>query len=226
MNENKKELRIGRIIKPILEEKSLSIRKLSKITGIDTSTISRILNGKQQANIKHLEKLSKALEIPLENLLIASGYDLNNVKEKKQSKYNYNNKIDDIEDIFNFSNILEDDYINEQIKGELDKYEQYVLTSEGSSMVHNNFSEKIKNVGETGAFVDKLKEMYKLFCSDNITTKELIILGSGLLYFIISTDIIPDFIFPIGFLDDVIAIKIVLNKVSQLSTEEDRHRYN
>ncbi|WP_291580667.1 YkvA family protein [Clostridium sp. UBA6640] len=162
----------------------------------------------------------------MENLLIASGYDLNNVKEKKQFKYSYNNKIDDIEDIFNFSNFLEDNYINEQIEGELDKYEQYVLTPEGSSMVHNNFSEKIKNVGETGAFVDKLKEMYRLFCSDNITTKELIILGSGLLYFIISTDIIPDFIFPIGFLDDVIAIKIVLNKFSQLSAGEERNSYN
>ncbi len=170
--------------------------------------------------------MSKALGIPLENLLIASGYDLNNVKEKKQFKYSYNNKIDDIEDIFNFSNFLEDNYINEQIEGELDKYEQYVLTPEGSSMVHNNFSEKIKNVGETGAFVDKLKEMYRLFCSDNITTKELIILGSGLLYFIISTDIIPDFIFPIGFLDDVIAIKIVLNKFSQLSAGEERNSYN
>ncbi|WP_461615524.1 helix-turn-helix domain-containing protein, partial [Clostridium sp. Marseille-QA1073] len=183
MNENKRELGIGRIIKPILKEKSLSIRKLSRITGIDTSTISRILNGKQQANIKHLEKLSRALGIPLENLLIASGYDLNNVKEKKQPKYNYNNKIDNIEDIFNFSNILEEDYINEQIEGELDKYEQYVLTPEGSSLVHNNFSKKIKNVGEAGIFVDKLKEMYRLFCSENITTKELIILGSGLLYF-------------------------------------------
>ena len=63
--------------------------------------------------------------------------------------------------------------------------------------------------------------MYKLFSSDNITTKELIILGSGLLYFIISTDIIPDFIFPIGFLDDVIAIKIVLNKFSRLSMIEE-----
>ncbi|MBS5825463.1 MAG: helix-turn-helix domain-containing protein [Clostridium argentinense] len=221
MNTNKDGLAVGKIIKPILKEKSLSIRKLSKITSIDTSTISRIFNGKQQANIKHLEKFSKALEIPLERLLIASGYDLGNGKEKKQSKYKFNNKINDIEDIFNFSNILEEDFTKERIKKELDKYEEYILTPEGSSMVHNNFSEKIKNIGGNGVFIDKLKEMYKLFSSDNITTKELIILGSGLLYFIISTDIIPDFVFPIGFLDDVIAIKIVLNKFSRLSIIEE-----
>lgn len=221
MNKNKNGLEIGKIIKPILKEKSLSIRKLSKITSVNASTISRILNGKQQANINHLERFSKALEIPLEKLLIASGYELNNEKVKKKSKYNFSNKIGDIEDIFKFSNILEDDYMNERIREELDKYEEYVLTPEGNSVVHNNFTEKVKNIGEVGIFIDKLKEMYRLFCSDNITTKELVILGSGLLYFIISTDIIPDFIFPIGFLDDIIAIKIVLNKFSKLSSAEE-----
>ena len=37
-------------------------------------------------------------------------------KKKKQSKYKFNNKINDIEDIFNFSNILEEDFTKERIK--------------------------------------------------------------------------------------------------------------
>ena len=61
MNTNKDGLAVGKIIKPILKEKSLSIRKLSKITSIDTSTISRIFNGKQQANIKTFRKNSQKL---------------------------------------------------------------------------------------------------------------------------------------------------------------------
>ncbi|WP_235665746.1 DUF1232 domain-containing protein [Clostridioides difficile] len=30
-----------------------------------------------------------------------------------------------------------------------------------------------------------------------------------LIYFVISTDVIPDFVFPIGFMDDLVALNIV-----------------
>ncbi|MEM5594999.1 YkvA family protein [Niallia circulans] len=33
-------------------------------------------------------------------------------------------------------------------------------------------------------------------------------MGAALIYFIISVDVIPDYIFPIGYLDDAVAIKI------------------
>lgn len=36
-------------------------------------------------------------------------------------------------------------------------------------------------------------------------------MGSALIYFILSVDVIPDYIFPIGYLDDAVAVQLVLN---------------
>lgn len=55
--------------------------------------------------------------------------------------------------------------------------------------------------------------MYRLYSSDNITLEERSILGSGLLYFVSATDIIPDYVFPLGYLDDAIAVQIVLGRL-------------
>ena len=43
------------------------------------------------------------------------------------------------------------------------------------------------------------------------TPRELAIIGGALLYFISPIDIIPDYIFPIGYLDDAIVVKIALD---------------
>ena len=50
-----------------------------------------------------------------------------------------------------------------------------------------------------------------------VLLRELAVIGSALIYFIISVDIIPDYIFPIGYLDDAIAVKLVLNLFSNKS---------
>ncbi|MDR3542351.1 MAG: YkvA family protein [Desulfosporosinus sp.] len=58
--------------------------------------------------------------------------------------------------------------------------------------------------------------MYELYCLSSTTTSDRVLLGSALLYFILPTDVIPDYIFPIGYLDDAIAVKLVLDKLSLL----------
>ena len=40
---------LGSLLKTALRERSLSMRKLGTLTGIDTATISRMANGKQPA---------------------------------------------------------------------------------------------------------------------------------------------------------------------------------
>jgi transcriptional regulator with XRE-family HTH domain len=215
MYENKEELKLGAMIKSLLKEQSLSMRKLSMLTGIDTSTISRIINGKQPANINHLQKIAQHLHVPMENLLIAAGYDLGNLEQESNSTPDI--LIDNIKEMLKSSNVFDEKDITEHIEEELDKYEQYVLTEEGIEMIHKNFDEKINNVSGIGPFIEELKEMYEQFCMEDITSHKRVILGSGLLYFIISTDVIPDYIFPIGYLDDIIAIKLVSNRLEKIS---------
>lgn len=40
-------------------------------------------------------------------------------------------------------------------------------------------------------------------------------MGGALLYFILPVDVIPDYIFPIGYLDDEFVVKLVLDLLSK-----------
>ncbi|WP_315118646.1 helix-turn-helix domain-containing protein [uncultured Clostridium sp.] len=218
MLKNKEEFNLGIMIKSLLKEQSLSMRKLSLLTGIDTSTISRIVNGKQPPNINHLQKISQHLNVPIEKLLVAAGYDIG-VLDKEISSNN-NTVTDTIQQIIKYLNISDQHCLIECVEKDLNKYEQYALTEEGQEMIHKNFDEKINKVNGVGPFIQQLKEMYEQFCNDSISTKERAILGSGLFYFILSTDIIPDYIFPYGYFDDVIAIKLVIDRLSKINNNE------
>ena len=44
--------KLGTLLKKLLKERALSMRQLGTLTNIDPSTISRIINGKQQAKQK------------------------------------------------------------------------------------------------------------------------------------------------------------------------------
>ena len=218
MLKNKEELNLGIMIKSLLKEQSLSMRKLSLLTGIDTSTISRIVNGKQPPNINHLQKISQHLNVPIEKLLVAAGYDIGVLD--KQISLNNNTVADIIQQITKYLDISDQECLIECVEKDLNKYEQYALTEEGKEMIYKNFDEKINNLNGVGPFIQQLKEMYEQFCNDSISTKERAILGSGLFYFILSTDIIPDYIFPYGYFDDVIAIKLVIDRLSKIDNNQ------
>lgn len=59
----------GLRLRVLLKERSLSMRRFSELTEIDTATISRIINGKRKANLQHLERFADCLEVPLMDLL-------------------------------------------------------------------------------------------------------------------------------------------------------------
>lgn len=214
--EDKEQSKLGVIIKSLLRDRSLSMRKLSTLTGIDTATISRIVNGKQPANVNHLQKLAHVMNIPTEQLLSAAGYDIGNSRHESD----IHNIVDDIQEFLKSSNLFNQQYTTDLIEKELYKYEQYAQTDEGQRIINEDFQAKVNQVSGAGPFIDQLKQMHKQFYTENITTNERAILGSALLYFILSTDIIPDYVFPIGYLDDAIAVRLVLNRLSQMKNIE------
>lgn len=206
--------KLGEFIKKELKQQNLSMRKFSQITGIDTSTISRITNGKQEANIHHLCKFSKYLNIPMQELLRVAGYNIESLQNNKRKSHVIANTIEDLLKYFDFS---DEKYFVECIEKQLMEYEQYALTKEGTQIILEKFQEKIVKISGIGIYIRKLKEMYKEFCQKNISYQKKAIIGSGLLYFILPTDTIPDYVFPLGYLDDVIAMKLVLDKLDHLN---------
>ncbi|MWV45207.1 DUF1232 domain-containing protein [Paenibacillus sp. HJL G12] len=181
------------------------MRKLSEIIGMDTATISRIVNGKQKPRLEHLNMFSEYLEIPLTELFAAAGFEISMQKDGVQ----------ELRDAIQGIGINVEDMAI-QIRKELHKYEAYAKTEEGREMIKRSFLPKLDQLRSAGYYIDQLKDLYKEFDSGNLPDSEQHVIGSALLYFVLSADIIPDFSFPFGYIDDAIAVRIVMERLEQM----------
>lgn len=206
---------IGLLLKQLIKEQSLSMRKLSKLTDIDTATISRIISGKRKANLQHLQKFSDCLGVPISDLLMAAGYS-SEKKVNTQYSNDIHSSLDDIRTILKSSKVYDKKFTFENIEQQLVLYQQFAQTEEGKATIINRFEEKLQKVGSIGPFIDQLKDMFMKFKTVQGTAVELAILGGALMYFISPVDVIPDYIFPVGYLDDAIVVKIVLEIVAKI----------
>ncbi|MFD3448396.1 DUF1232 domain-containing protein [Microbacteriaceae bacterium 4G12] len=214
MSTNQNDTNLGLVLKKLLKERSLSMRKLSTLTGIDTATISRIVNGKQKVKLDHLQQFAYHLGVSTDVLYKAAGFYVDTPQEEKHS--DMHTTVNTIHEILLSSDLFNEQYTIKQVEQELDKYEQYALTKEGQRIILEEFHDKVEKVNGAGPFIDQLKDMYTLFFKDGTPQKERALLGSALLYFVLSIDIIPDYVFPFGYLDDAIAVQLVLNRLSKL----------
>lgn len=221
MEEERKHADLGSLLKALLKQKSLSMRKLSALTGIDTATISRIVNGKQTAKLYHLEQFAQHLGVPTELLLQAIGIKTGHVaKEEPTDIQSIQSSFNAIQEVLHSSAFMQTPFSMDLVEKELHSYEQYAQTEAGERLIREEFETKVKQVDGAGPFIDQLKEMYTRFVEGHVSPAERAILGSALLYFILSTDIIPDYVFPIGYLDDAIAVHLVLAKLQKYKGSE------
>ncbi|MGG4264373.1 DUF1232 domain-containing protein [Peribacillus simplex] len=213
MSERNKEQDLGLLLRSLLKEHSLSMRKLSVLTGIDTATISRIVNGKQQVKLNHLQQFSYHLNISLGKLIEAAGFNHGERQGELRSDIPYS--VVTIQEILEAFNLIDTQFTMDRVEQELAKYEQYARTEEGHRIICKDFKTKVEQVGSVGPFIEQLEQMYIEYCNDETLITERVILGSALLYFILSADIIPDYLFPFGYLDDAIAVQFVLNRLGK-----------
>ncbi|PIC80586.1 DNA-binding protein [Sporosarcina sp. P18a] len=211
MSESSLGLSVGQLLRDVLEDRSLSMRKLSELTDIDTSTISRIINEKRKATLDHLEKFAIILEIPLAKLLHAAGYPVDH-KHVIHSTYD-----ETIQQLVETSELLSADISIEKVEHQLASYEAYVQSTEGRERILHDFDNKLKLAGGVGPFVDQMKELFTRFKMQDVAKRDLAIIGSALLYFIIPVDVIPDYIFAVGYLDDAIAVQIASSVLTKNS---------
>ncbi|MFC3746225.1 DUF1232 domain-containing protein [Paenibacillus sp. GCM10012306] len=215
MSDEKRSPDLGEILTTVLKERRLSMRKLSTLTGMDTATISRIVNGKQRPKPEHLQAFALHLDVPLAHLFHAAGYGAA-VPTPAVPTSDIHSSITSIKETLQAFNLIDHHFTAELVQRELSKYEPYVLTEEGARKIHSDFPDKVKSVNGAGPFIEELHRMYELYSSTDLPSEERAILGSGLFYFVSATDIIPDYVFPLGYLDDAIAVQIVMERLLAL----------
>jgi uncharacterized membrane protein YkvA (DUF1232 family)/DNA-binding Xre family transcriptional regulator len=201
---------IGLLLTGILKQRSLSKKELSELTNIDPATISRIIHGKRKANPNHLQKFADVLEVPISELFAAAGYPISENRRKQYSD-DFHPSMDSILEILNSSEVYNKTFKIDSVKQKLDDYTLYAKMKEGRESILKNFENKLQEVSSFGPFIDHLKEMFFKFSRRQGTPFELALIGGALLYFISPVDVIPDYIFPIGYLDDALVVKMVLD---------------
>lgn len=210
--------RLGILLEEQLRERSLSIRRLGKLTGIDAATISRIMSGKRRATPDHLQRLADGLKLPVSELLTAAGY----LDRSRQSDLQVS--VANIEETLASSDACGYHFSIEQIKQQLAHYRQRSQTDEGRQTILKEFDGKIQELRSSGPFIQQLKEMFERYRSKRGTAAELAFIGSALIYFILPVDCIPDYLFPIGYLDDAVAVNLVMGLRFDRSKETELDR--
>lgn len=95
-----------------------------------------------------------------------------------------------------------------------------------NNISENNFLNKIKRVFKFAGrgLTEKLFLLYNLFTDSNVPKNVKLIIASGISYFILPFDSIPDFLVGIGFSDD---LAVILGIVYMLTTHiTDEHKKN
>ena len=126
------------------------MRKLSRLTGIDTATISRIVNGKQQPKLNQLQKFADHLNTPLEKFIEAAGYEIGEIKNQSESQ---RSSVDSIQEILDSFKLADTQFTLEYVEKELKKFEEYAKTEEGHRVICENFKKKIEQISGAGAFI-------------------------------------------------------------------------
>jgi uncharacterized membrane protein YkvA (DUF1232 family)/DNA-binding Xre family transcriptional regulator len=213
MSETEETNNLGIRLKKLLEKRAISMRTLSARTNVDTATISRIINGKRKAKPEHLQKFADCLNVPIADLFTAAGFPIETGQAEPTS--DLYRSVDTIQDILTSSQLYEKKFTIESVKQKLEYYKEYGQTHEGKETILNQFEKKLQSIGAIGPFISQLKGMYEKFRLRQGTPLELILIGGALLYFISPVDIIPDYIFPIGYIDDAMAVQLIADLLNK-----------
>ena len=216
-------LTLSMILKTSMAKQGISLRQLSRISGIPAASLSKIINNKQQVGIRHLQLFSQHLNVPIEHLLSSIGIE---IELKTGRGENEKMGIDGFgQDAVFILNMIKDllhsfgiplHSLVGDIQKELNKYEHFARTEEGREIILQQFAPKLSTVKGAGSVIDQLKSFYQRYGSNDLEESERAIIGSALLYFALSPDVIPDYAFPLGYLDDAIAVHLVAQRLSRV----------
>ncbi|MFD1174424.1 DUF1232 domain-containing protein [Oceanobacillus picturae] len=203
----------GGFLKNQLQINGLTMRKFSEMTNIETSSISRIINGKRKANIHHLRAFSEALDIPIEELLKVAGYADHSISDNNEEKVEKH--IQQLIQVIETSDMDHHEFSIDRLEKQLKNHRQHAITEEGQETIKEKFKSKIKRIGAAGPFIQQLEKMYEQFTSGDVTIKHQLVMGGALLYFVLTLDLIPDYLFPIGYIDDAIAVQLTVSMLAK-----------
>jgi uncharacterized membrane protein YkvA (DUF1232 family) len=165
------------------------------------------MNGKRKVNITHLQKLSTSLDIELTTLMDAAGF----ITKPKEEDKEIRDAVHSIQNLIQVTQQNEREFTETKVKKEIINYQKYSQSEEGRKIIIQEFQDKLDKTDGMGPYITQLKAMFSRFSAmkSTGTAKEMALMGAALLYFIVTTDLIPDYLVPIGLLDDALIMQTI-----------------
>lgn len=190
----------GQHLLAALRRQRLSLRALGRAAAIDPATLSRLKSGKQRPTLSHLERISPALGVSLATLLRWAGHgqDAGEMAPRQ------------------WGDVLQgslDERQKEELEEALRQYETLASTEEGRALIASRTLAKLEECGAGGTFRRQVCDLLQKTLDESRPHDERAAAGSALLFFIVEADIIPDDEFPVGYLDDALAVDRVWNRL-------------
>jgi transcriptional regulator with XRE-family HTH domain len=179
-----------------MREQHLSMRALARRAGVSHSALSRLLARRSRPTTRVVQAMATALGIPTEALVGAAAAG------PGQSETVWGLLRDMGMDPAPAALIG-------QVRADLARMREYAATDEGLALVRDAFERKLVAIGARGPVVERLRTLTQLYLQvGHAPEAARIAAGSAALYFLHAMDAIDDFMWPIGYLDDAVAIAL------------------
>ena len=198
--------RLREYLKKMMDERRLSLREVGRMSDIDHATLSKILNGKRKANLNHLQRLSAGMGVRLSELLSA---DDENDRTDGDLAENLKAVQKLVETIHPETGTL----TMAEIDDEIQKYIKESKTVGGKQDILEKTEDKISQSPNAGTFMKNIHKMYGCFITGKSNVNDTALMGGALLYFIVTTDLIPDYLLPIGLLDYALIVQAISQRM-------------
>jgi transcriptional regulator with XRE-family HTH domain len=196
--------RLARLLAERMAERKLSLRALARAAGVSHSSVSRLLRGRSRATAEILVALAPALGVPPEALLAAAG-----IAAADSSGVLATLRGLGIEPV--------PPELVQRVRAEMDRLREHAGTEAARAHVLRDLEPKLAALGAGGPVVDRLRTLGRIYLSDgSVTEAARLAAGSGVLYFLQAIDAIDDFMWPIGYLDDAVAVALADAEVRRL----------
>ncbi len=193
---------LARLITGRMAAQGLSLRALARQAGVSHSSISRLLRGRARPTADLLRAVAAPLGLPADELLGAAALAPAGAG-----------------DVLSALRGLGVDPAPPELIGhvqaELARLREYAATAEARAAVRRDLDRRLAALGARGPVAERLRGLARLYLSDAPAPARTAA-GSAVLYFLQAVDAIDDFMWPIGYLDDAVAVALAEAEVQRL----------
>lgn len=205
--------RFGDWLREELRSRKISLRELGRATELDPATLSRLSSGKQRPTLSHLARLGQALGVSLPDLLNAAGYGSCEESRGQKTGSEAPDPLDQM---------LRDAWKDgpgarsarwADVARQVEDGTATSLAEESLQAIERETFAKIGRIHASEAFAAKVRDLYGCVFDPKGPSERRALAASALAYFVSEADVIPDGAFPVGFIDDAIAVESVWNRL-------------